>query len=134
MSHSIPACVTKIVHVSIKYIHVSTKLVVFSFFVHTLGVASGEETLWQTFLLVHPQTPCPMNRGVGRLWRRERSWRKRRTGSLSFSSCFPCHIPHPLTLTGLGLRSQLLHRSGAPEHHLWATSGCLGCGSSCLCF
>lgn len=92
----------------------------------------GKKFDGRLFFMLHSQMSCPMN-GVAvaspraELQWRERSWRRmRRRGPPSFSFWSPCHNPHPLALAGLGLKSQWLHRSGATEHRLWATPGCLG--------
>lgn len=71
MSCSIAAFLTRIIHINVKYTNVSAKLVVFSFFEHMQGAASGEEIRQQTFLHAASSGTSPCEScGGGELRRR----------------------------------------------------------------
>lgn len=115
MPCGIPACVTKIVHVSIKNINIPAKLVGFSFLWVYMGSSRWERNKdRRPFFMLHPQMPCPMNHVAvvsprAELWWRKRSWRRRK--ALHPSLCGLHVIAHILLLwEGCG----------------WRASGCTG--------
>jgi len=135
---STPVCLTRVVCVSVKYINVSAKLVVFSFWVYTGSSEWGRNstTNCSSFCVLGRLAPWTvwrwraLERGCG-------GGRSPGGGGEALHPSLPAlHAasPHPLALAGLGLRSWLLQESGATEHLLWTAPACLGYGSSRLYF